>query len=479
MPIPPYLFRSAPAARLVLSAGALLALSACATPASTTAASAAPATPTAWQNTAAPAAPRDPATLAAWWHQFNDPVLDDLIARALQTSPSVRTAIAKVTESRARYGVQRASLLPSLSASASGRGTSTENHGTDTTARTESYSASLDASWEIDLFGQNRQTLNATAADLAQTEENLRDAQASLAAEVATAYVSLRSAEAQLASVEASLRSREETAQLTQWREQAGTGSTLETQQALTSLEQARASVPTLQATITQARNQLAILAGQTPGALDTLLATAQPVPAAATTLATGIPAETLAQRPDVRAAARAAEAAAARTSAARRDRFPTLTLTGSIGVDALQAGKLFSPSSTVASALGSLTAPIFAAGRIQQTIKIQDALQQQALIAYESTVLSALADVENALVSVQRNTERLASLDRAVTSAREAAGLARLQYQAGQADLLTVLDAERTQLSLEQQLVVTTADRTTAHIQLYKALGGGWTRQS
>lgn len=456
---------------LASSALALLALGASAAePARST-----PAVPAAWQQTAASGA-ADAAALAQWWKQFNDPVLDRLIAGALQTSPDVRTALAKIEESRARYGVQRAALLPSLSASVSGQGSRTNSRTTDTTTRAEKYSAALDASWEIDLFGQNRKTLDATAADLAQTEENLRNAQASLAAEVATAYVTLRSAEAQLVIVRRNLASREETLQLTRWREQAGTVTALDTQQAVSTLEQTRASLPTLQQTVTQTRNQLALLSGQTPGALDALLGESATVPAVAATLATGIPADTLRQRPDVRAAARAVEAAAARTSAAKRARFPTLNLTGSLGVDALKAGKLFSPESTVASVLGSLTAPIFAAGKIQQTIQVQDALARQALISYESAVLAALSEVENALVSVQRNTERLAILDTAVTAAREAEHLAELQYQAGQADLLTVLEAQRTLLSVEQQQVTANADRATAHIQLYKALGGGWT---
>lgn len=475
MPILKNLSLSA-AGRVALATLVSILLGARASPGSAGKSAAGSAAPARWQGSVAVSA-RDEAALTQWWHQFNDPVLTGLITQALQSSPDVRTAVAKVTESRARYGVQRASLLPSLSASVSGQGTSKEDRSTHVTTRAESYSASLDASWEIDLFGRNRKSLSATAADLAQSEENLRSAQASLAAEVATAYVSLRSAEAQLATVEASLRSREETLQLTRWREQAGTGNALDTQQSVSTLEQARAAVPSLQITIAQTRHQLALLAGQTPGALDLLLTAKANVPVATATLAAGIPAETLRQRPDVRAAARAVEAAAARTSAAQRDRFPTLSLTGSIGVDALQAGKLFSPASTVASALGNLTAPIFAAGRIQQTIKIQDALQQQALIAYESTVLTALTEVENALVSVQHNSDRLAILAQAVAAAREAATLARLQYQSGQADLLNVLETERTLLSLEQQQVTTTADRTTAHIQLYKALGGGWTQ--
>jgi NodT family efflux transporter outer membrane factor (OMF) lipoprotein len=434
------------------------------------------AVPARWQQDAS-ATPRDVAALAQWWRQFNDPVLDELIAGALQTSPDIRTVIAKIDEARARHGVQRSNLLPSLTASASGQGGRSTNRHTDVTTTSESAGASLDASWEIDLFGKQRQALTATAADLAQSEENFRNVQVSLAAEVAAAYVSLRSAEAQMEVVNRSLRTREETAQLTGWREQAGTASALETQQALSTLEQARASLPSLELSVAQTRNQLALLSGRTPGALDALLATTAKIPAAPAAIATGIPAETLSQRPDVRAAARAVTAAAARTSSARRDRLPTLTLSGSVGVEALRAGKLFSPESTIASILGGLTAPIFAGGKITQTIAVQSALERQALISYESTVLTALSEVEDALISVQRNAERLAILDRAVAAAREASTLAGQQYAVGQVDLLTVLETQRTLLSLEEQQVGTTADQTTACIQLYKALGGGWSQ--
>jgi outer membrane protein TolC len=183
-----------------------------------------------------------------------------------------------------------------------------------------------------------------------------------------------------------------------------------------------------------------------------------------------------LRQRPDVRAAERGLEAAFARTDAARRQRLPALTLSGSIGVEALTAGRLFNPASTVVDILGGLTAPIFDAGRIGHTITIQRELEKQSLNTYESTVLVALGEVENALVAVQRNTERLAILNRATAAAREAATLSALQYQAGQVDLLVSLDAQRTLLDLEQQTVTTAANRASAYVQLYQALGGGWT---
>ena len=460
---------------LPLAAGSLLALCACTTSGSRAASKNSAAVPNAWQQSAQNRGPLDTAALPTWWTRFNDPVLDELITGALRSSPDIRSALSRIAEYRARRGIERAGLSPSLDGNVSGGGTRTTNRDTNVTTTNESYAASLDASWQVDLFGRQRQTLAAASADLAQTEENYYGAQVSLAADVATAYVTLRSTEAQLAVVQHSLGTRSETVQLTQWREQAGTGNALDTQQSLTTLELARASIPALQLTIAQTRNQLALLSGLTPGSLDPLLEAPRDVPTAPPDLAVGIPAEMLRQRPDVRAAERGLEAAFARTEAARRQRLPSLTLSGSIGVEALKAGRLFDPASTVASLLGGLTAPIFDAGRIRQTITIQSELEKQSLNAYESTVLTALNEVENALVAVQRNTERLDILTRATAAAREAASLSALQYEAGQVDLFVSLDAQRTLLDLDQQTVTTSAGRANAYVQLYKALGGGW----
>lgn len=415
------------------------------------------------------------AALVQWWNRFDDPMLTTLIEAALAHSPDLRTALSRVEESRARRAAARAQLFPSLSAGVSGSGSRTRNHDTDTTSEYESYGADLNASWQVDLFGQQQKALDASTADLAQTTANLNAARISLAAEVATTYVNLRAYQQRLDVTERSLATRAESTQLTTWREQAGVGDALESRQASASLEQTRATLPALRQTISETRHRLALLCGETPTALDTLLAPTAPVPAPPDDLAISIPAETLRQRPDVQAAGFAVAAAQARTSSARRERLPSLSLSGSLGVDALKAGDLFSPTATIGNVVGSLTAPIFDAGRITQTIRIQDELTQQALAAYESTVLTALGEVENALVAIQRTSEREASLARATALAREAEALARQRYDAGQVDFLTVLDAQRTLLTLEDSLATTTADEANAHIQLYLALGGGW----
>ncbi len=432
--------------------------------------------PVDWQHRAAVLpGPRDSAALVAWWTRFDDPVLTDLITTALRASPDVRTAFSRLAESRARRGLAGAALLPSLSAGVSGGGTRTRDRLTDVSVSRESYSAALDASWQVDLFGLQRATVAAASADVAQTEELFYGVRVSLAAEVAAAYVTLRSAEAQLDLVQRALVTRAEVVQLTHWREQSGTGDGLDTQQAISNLEQARASLPALELTAAQTRHRLALLCGRVPGALDSLLLPARAVPGPPADFAFGLPTETLRQRPDVRAAEQAVLAASFRTTAARRQRWPSFTLTGSIGVTAPHPASLFSPDSVVASLLGGLTAPLFTAGRITQTIAVQTEQEHQAILAYERTVLTALAEVEDALIAVQLQNERRATLALAVTAATAAAQFSALRYDAGQVDLFISLDAQRTLLALQQQEVASVADRATASIRLYQALGGGW----
>lgn len=428
--------------------------------------------PSRWQQGASSKKPLD---VAGWWRRFHDPVLNGLIADALKSSPTVRSALEKVTEYRARRGGEAANLFPSLAANESGSGIRAKNGITGVTTTAESYKASFDVSWQVDLFGKQKQTLKAATADLEQIGENFYGAQVTLAADVATAYVALRSAEAQLSVVQRSLDTRGETVQLTQWREQAGTGDGLDTQSSISTLEQARSSMPVLKLSIVQSKNQLALLSGRTPGALDSRLANSRRVPEMIARTAVGVPAETLRQRPDVRAAERAVEAAFARTQSAQRERFPSLNLSGSIGIDAFKTRQIFSADSAVASLLGSLTTPVLDAGRIRQNIRAVSSRERQTLIAYEATVLNALAEVENALAAVRRYSEQQRILNKATVAAREAATLAALQYKAGEVDLLVTLDAQRTLLTLEQQEVNATAQSAIASVQLYKALGGGW----
>jgi NodT family efflux transporter outer membrane factor (OMF) lipoprotein len=232
-----------------------------------------------------------------------------------------------------------------------------------------------------------------------------------------------------------------------------------------------------LETVLAEAEHRLAVLLGLTPAGLHNELATEAPIPSVPQQVAVGIPADTLRQRPDVRAAERNLAAETARLGKAMAARYPSFSLSGSLGLSAsaLSLGALASSDAVSRSLLTTLTAPIFDRGRIRQQIEIQDAVQEQALVSYETVVLTALKDVEDALVSLANSRLRQEALTQAVEAARNAALLARQRYTVGITDFQTVLDTERTVLTVEDSLVSTEADGTTALVQLYKALGGGW----
>jgi NodT family efflux transporter outer membrane factor (OMF) lipoprotein len=437
--------------------------------------------PADWKNAAGFPVASPTRDLSRWWTRFDDPGLNRIISDALGNSPDMASASARIREARSRRDAEVASLFPSLrgAASATASSTSDDGFGSDWKGGSSS-AAALNASWETDLFGQRRSTIAAATAQVGATEENFNSVQAALASEIAIAYTRLRVAEAALEVLLRIVSSREQTSQLATWRTQSGEADSLESSQALSSLEQARAGVPALRQAISQSRNLLALLAGRPPGSLDSLLSSGkQSIPNPAASLAVGIPADTLRQRPDVRLAGYQLLAAAAQTRAADAERFPSLNLSGSLGVNALGAAKIFNPDTASSALIASLTGPIFDAGRIRANINAQSAVEEQALQTYRSTVLTALSEVEDSLIACRRTSERLDTLGKATAAAREAADLAQQSYQAGESDILTVLDAQRSLLGLESNLFNARADRTTSYIQLYKALGGGWSAGS
>ena len=414
--------------------------------------------------------------LSRWWTKFNDPVLNRLVSTALENSPDIATASARIRESRANFDAQRSTLFPSLGGSAGSNYNAASNNSIGTTSN--SFSTGLSASWEIDLFGRLRSQLQTAAANLGATEENHNSVQAAIASEMAISYVTLRSLESRLSTVRASLGSREETYNLAKFRLQAGLIDSLESDQAFTSLQQARASIPSLEQSAAQTRNLINRLAGKNPGALDGLLNSGRKaVPNPQRSLAIGIPADTIRQRPDVRVAGYQLLAAAASVRSAEAQRYPSLNLSGSLGLNTITSGKLFNPETASAGLAAGITSPIFDAGRIRADIAANKAFEEQAVQTYRSNVLTALSEVEDSLIACKKSAERLEALRQAEVSARSAANLSQQRYEAGVTDILTVLDTQRTLLSLEDNVISSEADRAIAYIQLYKALGGGWSK--
>ncbi|MHB8760475.1 MAG: efflux transporter outer membrane subunit, partial [Thiobacillus sp.] len=416
---------------------------------------------------------RQSADLSQWWHSLGDPRLVALVDEALRTGPDVRSAQARLRAARARRAVAGADRFPSVNATGSAR-RSDSNTQVGSGSMQNLFSVGFDASWELDVFGRVRRSIEAATADFESSQAELANARISLAAEVALTYVELRVLQIRLGIARANLASQTETLQLTDWRAQAGLVSSQDSEQARANRAQTRAQIPSLEASLAETAYRLDLLLGAVPGTLAPRLAAGGELPELPAEVAVGIPADTLRQRPDVRAAERTLAAETARVGVAQAARFPSFNLSGSIGLEALTLGGLRN-SGASSSLLAGIAAPIFDAGRLRAQVDVQDAVREQALVAYERTVLTALQEVESALVALARSRERSAALADGAAAARNAANLARQRYSAGLIDFQSVLDSERSVLALEDSLASTRADGVLALIRLYKALGGGW----
>lgn len=410
-----------------------------------------------------------PTPLARWWLRFDDPLLVALIDEALRANQSVRSAVAALVQSRALRDVQAAALVPGVTGSASAQRNRVD------AGSANAFRAGFDASWEPDIFGGTRAAVAAADADTHASAATLGDVQVSVAAEVAVNYMQWRGLQERLVIARANLDSQQETLQITQWRAQAGLVTVLEVEQARAAAEQTRALIPALQTTAAQTEHALAALTRNAPDGLHARLNPPAAAPVVNDSLVLDIPAETLRQRPDIRAAEARVVAASARVTQADAARYPSFKLDGSIGLAALTLGSLANGSSVVSALFASVAGPIFDGGAGAAQVRAQQAALEQARAGYDTAVLTALRDVEDSLVALRNDRERLVSLRAAAAAAGNAALLARQRFDSGLIDFQVVLDTQRTALISQQNVAVTAADLNADHVRLYKALGGGW----
>ncbi len=416
------------------------------------------------------------ASLAQWWQRFDDAQLEGLVRSALQANTSVQAAMAALRQAQALRDVAAASLWPTLGGAASAQQGTAGGHGTGS-----NFKLGLDAEWGIDVFGARRAGVDAGDASAAASEASLGDVQVQIAAEVALNYILLRTAQARRLIAADNLASQEETLQITLWRQQAGLVTSLEAEQARAAVEQNRAQLPALQTSIVQTQHALAVLAGQPPAAMPDVLdlradrARGMAVPQARDELALSIPAQTLRQRADVRAAEYQVAAALARVGQAQAQRWPSFAIGGSLGLSAATLGALSSGSAVLGSLLASVTLPVFDGGALRAQVRVQQAALAQARATYRAAVLSALQQVEDGLVALRGDRQRLASLRLAADAASNAALLARQRYSSGLIDFQTVLDTQRTLFATLDGVASATADVSSGQVRLFKALGGGW----
>ncbi|MFG0245629.1 MAG: efflux transporter outer membrane subunit [Phycisphaerales bacterium JB052] len=434
-----------------------------------------PDAPTEWNTQLPPGLQRDPASLSQWWTSFDDPQLTALVERAVEGNLTLQQAAERVYEARAQRAVASAGQFPTLTASGYAMRSEYSQNSIYQGLTDNFYSAGFDASWELDLFGQIQRQIEVGDALITASEEAYRDVLVTLVAEVALNYVEVRLFQERLAVLKANEATQSRTLELVKANVDAGQVSRLDLEQSRTNLELTRSQIPSIETGLEQSKNRLAVLLGLQPGSLSVDLDTNAAIPVPPATIAVGVPAEALRRRPDVRRAERELAAQTAQIGVATADLYPKLQLLGSIGLDTMGSSDILSRSSESFGIGPSMQWAVFDAGRIRANIEVQTARQQQALLAYESAVLEALRSVEDAILAYGKEKLRYDALTLAEQAAARTHEIAKDRYDMGETSFLSVLDAERSLLSVQDQLAVSSARSSSIVIMLYKALGGGW----
>ena len=425
-----------------------------------------------------------PETISHWWTTLQDPTLNSLMDRAVQTNLDLKLAHARVREARALRGIEHADLFPSVNASASYSRLRTS----ETTAPSQDgnssgfpnfegdlYQAGFDAFWEIDVFGGIRRRVEAANAEIGVSVEDRRQILVTTLAEVGRNYVELRAFQTRMAIARENLRSQQETMELTQVRVNAGLSSELDLVRAEAQVQTTASLIPELESSAKRSIHLLSVLLGMEPNALVAELSNESGIPPVPGEVPPGLPSDLLRRRPDIRRAERQLAAATARIGVATADLFPRFSLTSGIGLQSGSLGNITDTGSSYWSIIPGVSLPIFNFGKIRSNIAVQNAREEQAFISYEQTVLTSLREVEDALVSFTENQKRREKLRNAVDANRKAVQLADQLYTTGLTDFLTVLQAQRDLFVTEDAFARIERDVSADYIALYKALGGGW----
>lgn len=456
-------------------------------------------TPASWRDLPSQAAskPQASAINPDWWKSFNDPQLNSLIDRAIAGNLSLQQAVLRIAGAREQLSQARGGLFPSINGSASaqkqqlGAKGMLESNGVysqldqnapelrssldSLTQPVSLYQGSFDASWELDLWGKVRRQVEAADAQQQESIESRNDALVSLEAEVARAYLQLRGAQSITRTLQTQIEVAQQTLELTQSQQRNGLAPQLDVENARAQLSSLRAQLPQYQAQTRQAMNGLAVLLGKPPGALDNELMTEKALPALPAAVPVGIPSTLARRRPDIRQAEANLHAATANIGVSVAQLFPSLSLTGQIGVRNTDADYLDNWSSHFYSYGPSLSIPIFQGGRLVSSVKLSRAQQANSALNYRQTVLTALQDVENALVSYRTDQERVTQMDETVSALQSSFDLASDSYRKGLSTFLDVLDAQRQLAQAKQQAEQARVQSSLDLVALYKALGGGW----
>lgn len=433
----------------------------------------------------------------AWWQTFHDAQLNSLIERAIVGNLSLRQAVLRIAGAREQTLQAGAAGLPSVNANASATrqqlgvagildssgirsqaAAANEDlaSGLDSLSRpVHLYQGSFDASWELDLWGRVRRSVESAEAQTQASIEQRNDALVSLEAEVARSYLQLRGAQSITQTLESQIAIAQQSLELTRSRQQNGLAPQMDVENAAAQLGQLRAQLPQYLAQQRQAMNGLAVLLGQAPGALDAELAAVKPLPMLPAAVPVGVPASLARRRPDVRQAEANLHAATANIGVSVAQLFPDLSLTGQFGMRNTDADYLTHWSSHFYSYGPQISIPIFQGGRLVSSVRLSRVQQANAVLNYRQTVLNALQDVENALVSYRTDQQRVDGLEETARSLQNAWELANDSYRQGLSTFINVLDAQRQLAQARQQSASARVQSSIDLVSLYKALGGGW----
>lgn len=417
---------------------------------------------------------------AAFWRQFQDAQLTQLVEQALRANQDLRAALARLDAAQALLRESRLDQLPTLTLSGQAlqqRRSESQAMGGPRSQR--SYSAGINASWELDLFGRVRRNIEAGSAELRASAADMAALQVAIAAQVAASYADLRGWQQRLQLAEANAANQQDTLRLVQLRLAHGSGTDFDLARAQAQLETTRSRIPVLQARIAVAQHRLAVLTGQVPEALIAALNAPAALPQLPETIAPGTPAELLRRRPDVAAAEARLHAATARVGVTTAELFPRLSLGGLLGSSALSTGALFEAGSASRSVFLGVDWSFLDVGRVRARIAASEAGAQVALAQYQQSVLLALEDTENALVLLTRTRSEDAHLAQAAEQRARAEQLAQRRYRLGSVGLYEVLDAQRDLYAAQDAAADSRVRGLRAAVALYQALAGGWEGQS
>lgn len=416
------------------------------------------------------------ACLTEWWKGFNDPVLNELIARTRAENPDFKIAIQRIVEARAQRGVAKSRMLPALAADAGyTRNRQSERVGFAPAINpTDIYTTGLNSGWELDVFGGLKRGVEAADANYQAEVENYRDLLVSLFADVALNYVDYTTFDERIHVANQNIKIQQASLKLAQDRLDAGLVSKIDVTQARTNLETTRALVPQLQGQLAAARNRLATLTGGYPHSVSETLLRSRSVPQPGRDYAVSCAADLVRARPDIRRAERQLAATVAGIGVAESELYPKFQLAGQLQLQASNISNLPDAGAAAYSFGPSMRWNLFSSGKIKNLIRVEEARAMQAYGAYEKAVLGAVEEVETAMAGVATERQRLVALRRAVSAASESVSLVGDNYKEGLVDFQRVIDTERAKFRSEDTAVLSKGQLARNYIALYRALGGG-----